>query len=52
MQAGSPAMSANGEYQTSYDPPKDLQAQAHVKSLDEYKRMYDQSLKDPEVGWG
>ncbi|KAL6774217.1 ACS1 [Auxenochlorella protothecoides x Auxenochlorella symbiontica] len=45
-------MSANGEYQTSYDPPKDLQAQAHVKSLDEYKRMYDQSLKDPEAFWG
>lgn len=29
-----------------------IKSQAHVKSLDEYKSLYDQSLYDPENFWG
>lgn len=35
-----------------YPPPADLAANAHVKSLDEYKAMYDQSINDPETFFG
>lgn len=35
-----------------FEPPKDFSAKAHIKSFDEYKRMYDRSIKDPEGFWG
>ena len=35
-----------------YPPPADLAAAAHVKSLDEYKAMYRQSIDDPETFFG
>lgn len=35
-----------------FDPPKDFVEQAYVKSYDEYKKMYDRSLNDPEGFWG
>jgi acetyl-CoA synthetase len=39
------------EKRTFY-PPKEFVEKAHLKSLDEYKKMYVRSLKDPEGFWG
>lgn len=33
------------------DPPKEFSEQAYVKSLDEYKQIYEESIKDPEGFW-
>ena len=35
----------------SYPPPKEFSASAHIKSLDEYRRLYDRSISDPEGFW-
>jgi len=35
-----------------FDPPKELREQAYIKSLDEYKDMYQHSMDDPEGFWG
>ena len=35
-----------------FDPPKTLSEKAWVKSFDEYKKMYDRSINDPEGFWG
>ncbi len=32
-------------------PPADFAAKAHVKSMDEYQKMYEQSINDPEIFW-
>jgi acetyl-CoA synthetase len=34
-----------------YYPPKSFVDKAHLKSLDEYKRMYDRSIADPDGFW-
>ncbi len=34
-----------------YPPPEAFAKQAHIKSLDEYRRLYEQSIKDPEAFW-
>ncbi|MFH1830439.1 MAG: acetate--CoA ligase [Pseudomonadota bacterium] len=34
-----------------FDPPKDLAGKAWIKSFDEYKKMYDRSIKDPDGFW-
>ncbi len=34
-----------------YLPPRNFSAKAHVKSLDEYHRLYEQSVRDPERFW-
>ncbi len=34
-----------------FPPPRDFAASAHIKSLDEYRAMYDRSLEDPEAFW-
>jgi len=33
-------------------PPKELIEKAYIKSLDEYKELYQRSIKDPEGFWG
>ena len=33
-------------------PPKELNRKAYVKSMDEYKALYQKSIDDPEVFWG
>ncbi|MCK4340317.1 MAG: acetate--CoA ligase [Phycisphaerae bacterium] len=38
--------------QDVFNPPADFVKEAHIKSMDEYKRMYEQSIKDPEGFWG
>jgi len=35
-----------------YEPPKELSANAHVKSMAEYEAMYKASIEDPESFWG
>ncbi|KDD73369.1 hypothetical protein H632_c2248p1, partial [Helicosporidium sp. ATCC 50920] len=34
-----------------YEAPKALQENAHIKSMDEYKKLYEQSLNDPDAFW-
>ena len=34
-----------------YNPPAEFSANAHVKSLDEYRTIYDRSVSDPEGFW-
>ncbi|MBZ5500944.1 MAG: acetate--CoA ligase [Acidobacteriia bacterium] len=33
-------------------PPKEFSKRAHVKSLEEYRQMYDRAARDPEAFWG
>ena len=47
--ADTPKAAAPGR---SYPPSKDFAAGAHVKSMDEYQKMYDESISDPESFWG
>ena len=35
-----------------YHPPKSFSEKAWLKNIDEYKAMYDRSIKDPEGFWG
>ena len=36
---------------TTYPPPPEFRARAHVKSLDEYRILYERSIRDPEGFW-
>jgi acetyl-CoA synthetase len=36
---------------SSHPPPADFRAKAHVKSMDEYRAVYDESVRDPEGFW-
>ncbi len=36
----------------TYNPPAAFAKQAYIKSMDEYKKMYDKSIKDPDGFWG
>ena len=35
-----------------FPAPKDFSAKAHVKSREEYERMYRESIENPEAFWG
>jgi len=35
-----------------FPPSKEFSAKAHIKSLDEYKKLYNRSIQDPEGFWG
>jgi len=35
-----------------FPPPQEFVDQAHVKSLEEYEKMWKQSVEDPETFWG
>ena len=35
-----------------FPPSKEFSAKAHIKSFDEYKKMYERSIKDPDGFWG
>ncbi len=35
-----------------YKPNAEFVAKAHIKSMDEYKKMYDESINDPDGFWG
>ena len=34
-----------------FPPPEEFARQAHIKSLAEYQRMYQRSVRDPEGFW-
>ena len=40
------------EQNGKYVPPKSLSENAHVKSLEDYQKRYEASIKDPEGFWG
>ncbi len=35
-----------------FPPPAEFSAKAHIKSLEEYKRLYAEAAEDPEAFWG
>ncbi|GAI39540.1 unnamed protein product [marine sediment metagenome] len=35
-----------------FNPPEQIRQNAYIKSLDEYKRIYQKSVDDPEGFWG
>ncbi|MFC1984615.1 acetate--CoA ligase [Chloroflexota bacterium] len=35
-----------------FNPPEELKRNAYIKNLDEYKRIYQRSIDNPEVFWG
>ncbi len=35
-----------------FPPPADFAAKAHIGSMDQYRRMYERSIRDPEGFWG
>ena len=35
-----------------FPPSKEFTSKAHIKSLEEYKKMYDRSIQDPDGFWG
>ena len=41
-----------GPAPVKHAPPREFAAQAHIKSMDEYRQMYERSIKDPEGFWG
>ncbi len=38
--------------QRKFSPSEDFAERAHIKSLDEYERIYKESVEDPEKFWG
>ncbi|HSM79420.1 MAG TPA: acetate--CoA ligase, partial [Bryobacteraceae bacterium] len=38
--------------QRRFDPPKEFSAKAHVRSMEEYERLYQEAETDPEGFWG
>jgi acetyl-CoA synthetase len=36
----------------TFDPPKEFVEKARMKSMDEYKKMWERSIKDPQGFWG
>ncbi|GAI21743.1 unnamed protein product [marine sediment metagenome] len=35
-----------------FSPPQELSRNAYIKSLDEYQKIYQKSVEDPEAFWG
>ena len=35
-----------------FNPPEELRQNANIKSVDEYKELYQRSIEDPEAFWG
>ena len=40
------------EEKRRFDPPDDFKKKAHVNSLEQYDRLYRQSIENPEDFWG
>ena len=40
------------EENRKFPPSKQFSEKAHIKSLEEYKKLYERSIKDPEGFWG
>ncbi len=50
--ADTPTIKSMMEENRKFDPPENLRKNAWIKSFDEYKKMYDRSINDPEGFWG
>ena len=48
----SSAISSSMSETRSFPPPADFVAAANIKSLDEYRELYDKSIRHPEEFWG
>ncbi len=35
-----------------FPPPKEFSQKAHIKSLEEFKKIYNKSIEDPDGFWG
>ncbi len=46
------AIESTGAAGRVFEPSPDLAAKAHIKSMDQYRQMYEKSIKDPEGFWG
>jgi acetyl-CoA synthetase len=40
------------EEKRAFPPSKEFSSKAHIKSLEEYKKLYDRSIQDPDGFWG
>jgi acetyl-CoA synthetase len=40
------------EEKRTFPPSKEFSSKAHIKSLEEYKKMYEKSIQDPDAFWG
>jgi acetyl-CoA synthetase len=40
------------EEKRTFPPSKEFSSKAHIKSLAEYKKMYEKSIQDPDAFWG
>ncbi len=43
---------ASEGYKRVFEIPKELQEKAHIKSMEQYEKMYKRSIDDPEGFWG
>jgi len=50
--AEAPTIKSMMEENRKFDPPAELVSKAWIKSFDEYKKMYDRSISDPDGFWG
>ncbi len=46
------AMTDSGVNERVFNPPAGFVSKAHIKSMAEYKKMYEKSIKDPDGFWG
>ena len=35
-----------------FDPPSEFSSRAHIKTLADYERLYEEADRDPEAFWG
>jgi acetyl-CoA synthetase len=50
-QASSSAIDSNLQENRVFPPPPQFSARAHIKSMDEYRRIYRESIDNPEKFW-
>ncbi len=50
--AEAPTIKSMMDENRKFDPPAELKKNAWIKSFDEYKKMYDKSISDPDGFWG
>ena len=48
----SPDIQSTLNEQRVFDPPSDFSSRAHIKSMADYKRLYEEADRDPETFWG
>jgi acetyl-CoA synthetase len=51
MITGENTMAEEKKKELVFNPPKEFAKNAWIKSMDEYRKMYDRSIKDPEGFW-